>query len=199
MEPESAPAPRRRHRAIDRAARQKRIFARLREGWAYDEIARMERLTPKRVRKIVADVLQRRQVDDSSAHALVQLARLAPALQIAGEAVVQGDVRAIGPLIQVDRLDRYQTAAQANQVYDEESRDKLLDRVNRKALVVRAQDARKEQAARLAEAWADSSIADEAGADDHDFLQLPRGGFGCLAFDLTVARMELARAGINAP
>jgi hypothetical protein len=29
--------------------------------------------------------------------------------------------------------------------------------------------------------------------------QLPRGGSGCLAFDPTVARMELARDRINAP
>ena len=33
----------------------------------------------------------------------------------------------------LDRLDRYQTAASANQVYDDEARKKLLDKINRLA------------------------------------------------------------------
>jgi len=75
-------------------ARQKRIFARLREGRAYYEIAREERLTAARVRQIVSEVLQRRQVDDSMAHALLQLSRLGPAAQPAGEAVARGELQA---------------------------------------------------------------------------------------------------------
>ncbi len=78
----SAPAPKRRLTIFGKAARQKRIFARLREGWAYDEVARGERLTAKRVRQIVSEVRQRREVDDGSAHALMQLARLQPLLKI---------------------------------------------------------------------------------------------------------------------
>ena len=35
-------APRPRLNIVSRAARTKRIFARMREGWAYDEIARDE-------------------------------------------------------------------------------------------------------------------------------------------------------------
>jgi len=83
MEQDLAPAPKKRLTAFGRKARQKRIFARLREGWAYDEIAREERLTAARVRMIVSEVLQKREVDDSSAHALLQLSRLAPAVQLA--------------------------------------------------------------------------------------------------------------------
>jgi len=49
--------PRPRLNVIGRAARTKRIFARMREGWAYDEIARDEGLSPVRVRQIVAEVL----------------------------------------------------------------------------------------------------------------------------------------------
>ncbi len=61
---------------------------------AYDEVARGERLTAKRVRQIASEVLQRREVDDGSAHALMQLARLQPLLKIAAEAAASGDVKA---------------------------------------------------------------------------------------------------------
>ena len=89
MEMEITPTPEKKRRltVFGKRARQKRIFARLREGWAYDEIAREERLTAARVRQIVSEVLQKRQVDDSMAHALLQLSRLGPAVQLAGEAV----------------------------------------------------------------------------------------------------------------
>ena len=47
-------APARRKRRVDERGR---IFARLREGYAYDEIAREEQLTPERVRQIVREAL----------------------------------------------------------------------------------------------------------------------------------------------
>jgi Mor family transcriptional regulator len=111
MEQERAPAPKK-LTVFARAARIKRIFARLNEGLGYDEIAREERLTARRVRQIVTEVLDRREVDGDSAHALLQLGRLGPALRAAGEAVAEGDVRAIAPLVKVlDWLDRYQKTA----------------------------------------------------------------------------------------
>src|SRR5271157_6063369 len=97
METEAAPK-KRRLTAFGKKARRERIFARLREGWAYDEIARQEGLTAARVRQIVAEVLHRRQIDDNTAHALLQLARLGPAVQLVGEAVARGDVQAVWQL-----------------------------------------------------------------------------------------------------
>jgi hypothetical protein len=45
-----------------------------------------------------------------------------------------GDISAITPYLKaLDRLDRYQTVASANQVYDDEARKKLLDKINRVA------------------------------------------------------------------
>jgi hypothetical protein len=70
--------PRRRLTVFGREARTKRIFARMREGWAYDEIAREERLSPQRVRQIVSGVLDKRLIDRGQDHARLQLARLAP-------------------------------------------------------------------------------------------------------------------------
>ena len=114
MEQESAPGEKKQLTAFGKAARTKRIFARLSEGWAYDEIAREERLSARRVRQIVSQVLERREVDGEGAHAHLQLGRLGPALRVAGQAVAEGDVKAIAPLIKVlDRLDRYQKTAGA--------------------------------------------------------------------------------------
>jgi predicted transcriptional regulator len=120
--------------ALARVARRARIFARLREGWAYDEIALEERLTPERVRQIVREALERRLPDEDTDHAKLQLARLQPAMRIATEAVEGGDVAAIPSFLKVlDRLDRYQKTAKVNQVYDDDARKKLFEKLNRVA------------------------------------------------------------------
>jgi hypothetical protein len=78
--------------------------------------------------------LQKRGVDSGTDHAKLQLDRLAPVMQLAAEAVAAGDVTAITPYLKVlDRLDRYQAVAGANQVYDDEARKKLMDKINRAA------------------------------------------------------------------
>jgi hypothetical protein len=53
MVDDRVPALVRRLNAHGRVLRRGRILARLREGWAYDEIASQERLTAERVRQIV--------------------------------------------------------------------------------------------------------------------------------------------------
>ena len=55
-------------------------------------------------------------------------------MRIAGAAVERGDVAAIAPLLKVlDRLDRYQRTAKVNEVYDDEARKKLFEKLNRVA------------------------------------------------------------------
>ena len=131
---ETALTSRRRLSAHGKMQRRKRIFARLREGLGYEEIATEEGVTTTRIRQIVAEVLQKRSVDSGADHAKLQLDRLVPAMQLAAEAVAAGDVTAIAPYLKVlDRLDRYQTVAGAHQVYDDEARKKLLDKINRVA------------------------------------------------------------------
>jgi hypothetical protein len=125
---------RRRPNTYGKMQRRKRIFARLREGLSYDEIALEERLTGTRIRQIVSEVLQKRVVDNGADHAKLQLDRLAPALQFAAEAMAAGEISAITPYLKaLDRLDRYQTVACANQGYDDEDRRKLMERINRMA------------------------------------------------------------------
>ena len=132
MVQELAPARRRQLGAHGKMARRKRIFARLREGASYEEIAGEEAVSRERIRQIVSEVLQKRSVDSGADHAKLQLDRLAPVMQLAAEAVAAGDVTAITPYLKVlDRLDRYQTVAGANQVYDDEARQKLIDKINR--------------------------------------------------------------------
>ena len=101
---------------------------------SYDEIAGEEGVTATRIRQIVSEVLKKRAVDSGAEHAKLQLERLIPAMQLAAEAIAAGDVTAIAPYLKVlDRLDRYQSVASANQEYDDEARKKLLDKINRLA------------------------------------------------------------------
>jgi DNA-binding CsgD family transcriptional regulator len=125
-------APLRRHLgALGKMQRRKRIFARLREGGSYEEIAAEEGVSRERVRQIVSEVLQKRSVDSGADHAKLQLDRLLPAMQLAAEGIASGDVSAITPYLKViDRLDRYQAVAGRHQVYDDEARKKLMDRIN---------------------------------------------------------------------
>jgi DNA-binding CsgD family transcriptional regulator len=134
MVQELAPARRRRPNAHGKMQRRKRIFARLREGASYEEIAGEECVSRERIRQIVTEVLKKRSVDSGSEHAKLQLDRLAPAIQLGAEAIAAGDVSAISPYLKaLDRLDRYQTVASAEQVYDDEARKKLMDKINRLA------------------------------------------------------------------
>jgi predicted transcriptional regulator len=134
MVDENAPARARRRRlgAHGMVFRQRRIFARLREGFTYDEIANEEGVSSARIRQIVTEELQKRAVDSGADHAKLQLDRLAPAVQLGAEAIAAGDVSAISPYLRaIDRLDRYQSVAAANQAYDEDARKKLLTKINR--------------------------------------------------------------------
>jgi hypothetical protein len=134
MVEDKAPARRRRLGAHGMMFRRRRIFASLREGFTYDEIAADEGVSPSRIRQIVSQELQQRGVDSGAEHAKLQLDRLAPAIQLAAEAMAAGDISAISPYLKaLDRLDRYQTVATANQVYDDEARKKLMDKINRMA------------------------------------------------------------------
>jgi hypothetical protein len=123
MDEKIGPTRRRRMGAHGMMLRRGRIFARLREGLSYEEIASEEGVTGTRIRQIVSEALQKRAVDSGADHAKLQLDRLAPVMQLAAEAVAAGDVTAIAPYLKVlDRLDRYQTVAGANQVYDADAR-----------------------------------------------------------------------------
>src|ERR1700733_5533714 len=111
MVQETAPL-RRNLGAIGKMRRRKRIFARLKEGASYEELAAEEGVSRERIRQIVSEVLQKRSVDSGADHAKLQLDRLLPAMQLAAEGIAAGDVSAITPYLKViDRLDRYHAVA----------------------------------------------------------------------------------------
>jgi hypothetical protein len=123
MDQEVAPVRRRRMGPQGMMLRRRRIFARLRDGLNYEEIAAEEGVTGERIRQIVTEALQKRSMDSGADHAKLQLDRLAPVMQLAGEALAAGDVAAIAPYLKVlDRIDRYQKVGGAIQVYDDEAR-----------------------------------------------------------------------------
>ena len=134
MAEDKAPVRRRRLGAHGLMFRRRRIFASLREGFTYEEIAAEEGVSVSRIRQIVAQELEQRGVDSGAEHAKLQLDRLAPAIQLAAQGIAAGDLSAITPYLKaLDRLDRYQVVASANQAYDDEARKKLMDKINRLA------------------------------------------------------------------
>ena len=167
-------APLRRHLgALGKMRRRKRIFARLREGASYEELAAEEGVSRERIRQIVSEVLQKRSVDSGADHAKLQLDRLLPAMQLAAEGIASGDVSSITPYLKViDRLDRYQAVAGANQVYDDEARKKLMDRINRMAanlgtdkVIAEAVQAHLEKTGKIPDNELDETDAVEGPAD----------------------------------
>ena len=134
MDRDMAPPRRRRLGGHSMLLRRRRIFAWLRDGLTYDEIAAEEGVSRERIRQIVSEVLQKRAVDSGADHAKLQLDRLMPAMQLAAEAISAGHVSAISSYLKViDRLDRYQSVAIASEEYDGEARRKLLEKLNRLA------------------------------------------------------------------
>ena len=144
MDVETVPRPARpRLNPYTKALRRERIFSRLRMGWPYAEIAREERLSERRVRKIVSDALKRQTVDDAPDHALLQLVRVEGAHALAAEAIDAGDLGAIGPYLKVlERLDRYHEAGATKAVYDDAARERLLAKLSRLAARLEARTAR---------------------------------------------------------
>jgi hypothetical protein len=129
-----APVRRRRLGAHGMIFRRRRIFAQLREGFTYEEIAAEEGVSVSRIRQIVSQALQQRAVDSGAEHAKLQLDRLAPAVQLGAAAIASGEISAISPYLKaLDRIDRYQTVAGAEQAYDDEARKKLMEKINRMA------------------------------------------------------------------
>ncbi|MGD0641723.1 MAG: sigma factor-like helix-turn-helix DNA-binding protein [Roseiarcus sp.] len=121
-----------RRTARDRLVRRARIMERLREGRSYEEIAEAEGLSRERIRQIVVQALERREVEAQRDHAQLQMLRLAPALRLAAQGVAEGDRAAITALIRVlDRLDKYQAAgAAAEPPYDENPHERLMNKIN---------------------------------------------------------------------
>jgi hypothetical protein len=141
------PEPGRRLAPVARAARRRRIFARLRLGWTHEEIGRAERLSRQRIGQIVRQGPDSRAIGCAKAGADRRAARFPPALGAAPRAVARDDLAAIDLLLRVlDRLDRRSEAAEGSP-YCAEIYQRLL--------------AKLDAARRLAEAEAGAATAAE--------------------------------------
>jgi hypothetical protein len=92
----------------DAAERKLRIFARLTAGDSYLAIAKDENCSARRVRAIVAEALEKREIDPLGQFAQLQIARLNDALYVAHTKMIRGDLQGLDRLLRVvDQLDRY--------------------------------------------------------------------------------------------
>ncbi len=96
---ERPPAPRKARRSAARratAVRKLRILERLTMGASVANIARVEGITIRRVRQVIADVLAKREVDPPAGFLPLQIARLGDATVVAHTMTMEGDVQATG-------------------------------------------------------------------------------------------------------
>jgi hypothetical protein len=97
--------------ASRRAARPRingRILERLTMGLSVAHIARVEGLTVRSVRQIIAETLARREIDAPAGFAQLQIARLSEAMIVARTMMIQGNLEAMDRWIKLtSELDRY--------------------------------------------------------------------------------------------
>ena len=90
------------------AERKLRIVERLTSGLSVAHIAHVERLTIQRVRQIIAEMLEKREVYPPSGYVQLQIARVGEAMVVAHTMMMQGDLQALDRLIKLNgELDRY--------------------------------------------------------------------------------------------
>ena len=112
--PAAEPAPRvapRRKTADQRL----RILERLTTGLSVAHIARVEKLTVRRVQQIIAAMLESREIDPPAGFVQLQVARLSDAMIVSHTMMMEGDLQAVDRMIRLAReLDRYHGFAQAS-------------------------------------------------------------------------------------
>ena len=163
MENETVPPPMRRLDARGKVLRRERIFARLREGWTYDKIARDEGLTGQRISQIVWEAAGDRPRREP--HRLLEAGQPKPRpIRLLVEDALLEQVKTIAPLLDVlDELDR-RRRAKIKPVSRKEARKTLLDKLDRAAENLQAGEGGKAANAACADgAWQDSVEPGRAG------------------------------------
>ena len=97
--------------AHDRAARRDRIFARLLDGQSATAVAAEEGITPRRVRQMVREALDRWDANPAQDYADLQIARLEAALRALEQKIAEGDVSVVDKLVKVlGLMEKYHSA-----------------------------------------------------------------------------------------
>jgi hypothetical protein len=90
------------------ADRRLRILERLTSGLTVSHIARVENLTVRRVRQVIAEILDAREVDPPAGFVQLQIARISEAMIVARTMMMEGDLQAMDRMIKlIGELDRY--------------------------------------------------------------------------------------------
>ena len=90
------------------ADRRLRILERLTTGLGVAHIAREEGLSVQRIRRIIAEMLESREIDPPAGFVQLQIARLSEAMIVARTMMMEGDLHAMDRLIKLTgELDRY--------------------------------------------------------------------------------------------
>jgi hypothetical protein len=109
VEPALRVAPRRKT-----ADQRLRILERLTCGLSVVHIARVEKLTVRRVQQIIAAMLESREIDPPAGFVQLQVARLSEAMIVTHAMMMEGDLQEVDKMIRITReLDRYHGFAQA--------------------------------------------------------------------------------------
>jgi hypothetical protein len=91
-----------------------RILERLTTGLSVAHIARVEKLTVRRVQQIIAAMLESREIDPPAGFVQLQVARLSDAMIVSHTMMMEGDLQAVDRMIKLTReLDRYHGFTQA--------------------------------------------------------------------------------------
>jgi hypothetical protein len=91
-----------------------RIQERLAMGLTVAHIARVEQLTVRRVRQIIAEMLASREIDPPAGFVQIQIARLSEAMIVARTMMMQGNLQAMDRFMKLtSELDRYHGFAPA--------------------------------------------------------------------------------------
>jgi hypothetical protein len=91
-----------------------RILERLTCGLSVVHIARVEKLTVRRVQQIIAAMLESREIDPPAGFVQLQVARLSDAMIVTHTMMMEGDLQAVDRMIRLTReLDRYHGFGQA--------------------------------------------------------------------------------------
>jgi hypothetical protein len=99
-----------------------RIQERLTMGLTVAHIARVEQLTVRRVRQIIAEMLASRESDPPAGFVQLQIARLSEAMIVARTMMMQGNLQAMDRLIKLtSELDRYHGFAPAQILWAREA------------------------------------------------------------------------------
>ncbi len=97
-----------RTRRAQKAAMRESLFEALASGFSYAEIAAARKVSVSTIRREIDKAIAARSLEKPAGYLHLQVARLTKALRLVDKRLVQGDLKAVGRMVQVvAALDRY--------------------------------------------------------------------------------------------